>query len=78
MTHMRTTKAPARLPPIRVGLEAGMVNLSVRDGAGIWHQLQVIHFGQAVAFCQALGYAVPDDVRARIAAGTIVTLEVKP
>jgi len=78
MTHMRTTKAPARLPPIRVGLEAGMVNLSVRDGAGIWHQLQVIHFGQAVAFCQALGYAIPIDACERIRAGAIVTLEATP
>jgi hypothetical protein len=78
MTHMRTTNAPPRLPAIRVGLEVGMVNLSVRDGAGIWHQLQVIHFGQAVAFCQALGYDVPADCRARIAAGAIVELEATP
>ena len=74
MTHMRTTNAPPRLPALRIGLECGLVNLSVRDSAGIWHQLQVIHFGQAVHFLRTLGYKIPLDIRVRIAAGGIVTL----
>jgi hypothetical protein len=69
-----TTKAPPRLPPLRIGLECGLPNLSVRDGAG-WVQMPIVSVTLGLHFLKALGYEVPADTRARIAAGAIVTIE---
>jgi hypothetical protein len=77
MSTTKTTKAPARLPAIRIGLEAGLVNLSVRDGER-WVQMPIVSVTLGLHFLKVLGFAVPDDCRARIAAGAIVELEATP
>ena len=77
MNTTKTTPAPPRLPPIRVSVETGLPALAVSDGH-CWVQLPVLSLEQGLRFCRTLGYSVPDDTRARIATGAIVTLEVKP
>jgi len=73
MTHMRTTNAPPRLPALRIGLECGLVNLSVRDSAG-WVMLPIMSTTVGLHFLKVLGYSIPSDACERIRAGGIVTL----
>jgi len=77
MSITKTTPAPPRLPPLRIGLECGLVTLSVFDGA-TWCMLPCTSLRLALRFMAVFGYEAPADVVARIAAGAIVELAVKP
>jgi hypothetical protein len=74
MTTVKTTKPPPRLPPIRIGLEVGLPTIAICDTHS-WIQLPILSLEQGLRFVRTLGYDVPADCRARIAAGQIVTLE---
>ncbi len=80
---MAAKKTPAPLPwprgALRVGLEVGLPAISIFDGEK-WIMLPVLSVDQALRFCKAMNYSVPEHAHSRIRAGQIVTLllEVKP